>query len=155
VATRTRTVDAATVGPVGRRVGVGIASAALLLALAWPIVAPDELDSLPLSNYPMFAHPRERISHYYVAVLVDRDGAEHRLDLRVVGGTDQPVQAAMTLQQAIRAGEADALCAEIASKVDRPGRVEVQTVWYDSPAWFGGLEEPVDRVVHADCEVGA
>ncbi len=137
----------------GRRIGVGVASAALLVALALPAFVPGELDDLPLSNYPMFAHPRERVTHFYAAVLVDPAGDEHRLDLRVVGGTDQPVQAAMTIGQAVRAGEADALCAEIASQVDRTGRVEVRTVWYDSPGWFGGVEEPVDLVVHAECEV--
>jgi hypothetical protein len=39
-----------------RRIAIGVGSAALLAALAWPAVAPDEFDSLPLSNYPMIAH---------------------------------------------------------------------------------------------------
>ena len=43
-----------------RRGAIAVGSVALLGALAWPAVAPDELDSLPFSNYPMFAHERGR-----------------------------------------------------------------------------------------------
>jgi len=130
---------------------VVFASVVLLLALAWPAVAPEELDSLPFSNYPMFAHPRERVANYYAVVLVDDEGEEHTLDLRVVGGTDQPVQAAMTVRQAIDRGEADSLCEEIAGRVGDSGVVEVIRLRYDGPAWFGGDEEPLERVVHAGC----
>ena len=90
------------------------ASAAVLLVLAWPAVAPREVDSFPISNYPMFAHPRGRVTNFHVVVLVDRDGVERPLDLRTVGGTDQPVQAAMTVQQAVGRGESAELCSEIA-----------------------------------------
>ena len=137
-----------------RRVAIGMASAVLLAALAYPAVAPDELDSLPLSNYPMFAHERERVTGFYVAVRVDPDGVEHGLDLRVVGGTDQPVQAAMTVAQAVRAGEADELCAEVAEQVDEPGAVEILNVRYDAPGWFAGEREPVIRTVYATCPTG-
>jgi hypothetical protein len=134
-----------------RRFGIGLASAALLLALAWPAVAPRELDSLPLSNYPMFAHSREPVSWFHVVVQLDADGAEHRVDLRKVGGTDQPVQAAETVRQAIRRGESAALCAEVAGRLTQPGTVQVLTVAYDAPGWFRGDHEPVDRRVHAEC----
>ena len=70
--------QAATVGVV-RRIGIGAANAALRLASAYSMVAPDELDSLPCSDYPMFAHPRERFSEFLIPVhLVD--GAEHALE---------------------------------------------------------------------------
>lgn len=136
---------------------IGIVNAAVLAVLAWPAVAPDELDSLPLSNYPMFAHERERVSAFHVVFWVDDDGSRHRLDLRAVGGTDQPVQAAMTVAQAVRAGEADELCAEIASRVvgvGAVGTVEVVTVGYDAPGWFGGARAPIARTVHASCPTG-
>ena len=126
-------------------------SVVLLGALAWPAVAPGELDSLPFSNYPMFAHERARVTGFHVAVLVDADGTEHRLDLRTVGGTDQPVQAAMTVAQAIRGGEADELCVEVADRVDEAGSVEIVSVRYDAPGWFAGDREPVARTVHAMC----
>ena len=135
--------------------GIGSASAVLLLALAWPAVAPGEIDSLPLSNYPMFARSRDAVSWFPVVVRHDPDGVEHRLDLRVVGGTDQPVQAAETVRQAIRRGEADALCDELAATLDGPGRVLVLSLAYDAPGWFRGLTEPIDRRLHAECEVPA
>lgn len=134
-----------------RRIAIGVASAGVLAVLAWPAVAPGELDSLPLSNYPMFAHERGRVTRFHVAVLVDPAGEEHGLDLRVVGGTDQPVQAAMTVSQAVRNGEAADLCAEVAEQVDRPGSVEIVSVSYDAPGWFAGDREPVARTVHASC----
>ena len=130
-----------------------VASAALLLALAWPAVAPTEIDSLPLSNYPMFARARDSVSWFPVVVRLDPDGVEHRLDLRVVGGTDQPVQASETVQQAIRRGEAHDLCDEIASALTGPGSVQVLSVAYDAPDWFRGRRDPVDRRLHAECEV--
>jgi hypothetical protein len=132
---------------------IGVASLVLLLALGWPAVAPDEVDSLPLSNYPMFAHPRDAVSWFHVVVRVDAEGAEHRLDLRAVGGTDQPVQAAETVRQAIRRGEADELCAEIADQLHEAGTVQVLTVAHDAPGWFRGRRDPVERRVHAECRV--
>lgn len=128
---------------------------ALLAGLAYPAVAPGELDSLPMSNYPMFAHDRSRVTSFPVAVWLDQDGREHALDARLVGGTDQPVQAAITVRQAIEAGEADLLCREIAEQLDEPGTVEVVAVTYDAPGWFAGRKDPVERTVHAECPSGA
>lgn len=137
-----------------RRVGIGIANAVLLAALAYPAVAPGELDSLPLSNYPMFAHDRSAVTRFSVAVWFDESGQERRLDLRLVGGTDQPVQAAMTVRQAIRAGQSDVLCREIAEQLDEPGTVQVAVVTYNAPGWFAGRKDPVERDVHAECPSG-
>lgn len=137
-----------------RRVGIGIASAALLVAMAYPAVAPGELDSLPLSNYPMFAHDRSPVTRFSVAVWLDETGEERRLDLRLVGGTDQPVQAAMTVRQAIRAQQSDILCREIAEQLDEPGTVQVAVVTYDAPGWFAGRKDPIERDVHAECPSG-
>ena len=136
-----------------RRFGIGIASAALLLAVAWPAVAPTSIDSLPLSNYTMCARPRDKVTWFTAVVRIDDAGNEHRLDLRIVGGTDQPIQASETVRQAVRRGEADQLCDEIASRVDEPGRVQVLTVAYDAPGWFRGERDPVERRVHAECPV--
>lgn len=137
-----------------RRFAIGVVCAALLAAIAWPAVAPNEIDSMPFSNYTMFARPRAAVTWFPVVVRVDGDGDEHRLDLRTVGGTDQPVQAAVTVRQAIRRGEAEQLCGEIALGVDDPGVVQVLTVAYDAPGWFRGQRDPVDRRVHAECAVG-
>lgn len=134
-----------------RRRGIVASSVALLLAVVYPAFHPSELDSFPFSNYPMFAHRRGSISRFDLAVRVDPAGHEHALDPRLIGRTDQPVQAAETVRQAIRAGETDALCAEIADTVDDEGRIEVISVRYDAVAWFRGEREPVDRTLHASC----
>ena len=130
-----------------------VGSVALLVALAWPAIAPGELDSLPLSSYPMFAHERAAVSSFHVAVNVDEDGVEHRLDPHQVGGTDQPMQAVMTVRQAIADGSADELCEAIAARANRRGSVEIATVRLDAVAWFAGEKEPIERIVHATCPV--
>lgn len=135
-----------------RRGVIASACVAGLLAVSWPAVAPDELDSLPFSNYPMFAHPRDRVTPMDIVVVVDPTGVEHRLDLHLVGGTDQPVQAMMTVRQAIRNGEADELCREVAARADRSGTVQVVRVHHDAPAWFAGSRDPLERVVVAECD---
>ena len=137
------------------RVGVVVGSSLLLGLLFWPALSASEIDSLPVSNYPMFAHDRPRISRFDVAVHIDRDGIERRLNPSEVGGTDQPVQAAMTVLQAIRSGRPDALCEEIAETLQLEGAIEVVSVRYDTVAWFRGEREPVDRQVHARCVVGS
>ena len=138
---------------VAHRVGVAVFSAVLLMGLAWPAVAPGEHDGLPLSNYPMFAHRRSAVSQFHVAVNIDVDGVEHRLDPHQIGGTDQPMQAVMTVRQAIVDGGADELCAAIAERADHPGTVEIATVSLDSVGWFAGTKHPLERNVHASCPV--
>src|SRR5690606_32386732 len=98
---------------------------------------------------------RAAVSWFPVAVRVDHDGVEHRLDLRMIGGTDQPVQAAEAIRQAIRRDEADRLCHEIAQRSGDPGEVQILMVAYDAPAWFRGDHEPVERRVHATCPASA
>jgi hypothetical protein len=136
------------------RVGIVAASLALVSFVLWPALHPLEHDSLPRSNYEMFAHRRTAIARFDVAVLVDREGREHRLDPRSVGGTDQPMQAAKTVLQAMRHGVTDELCREIAADLDRAGRVEIVSVRHDAIAWFRGDRRPVERVVHAACPSG-
>ncbi|HWL45499.1 MAG TPA: hypothetical protein VNQ73_21340 [Ilumatobacter sp.] len=137
-----------------RRVAVG-AGAAAIAVLAWPAVDPSSTDSLPVSNYPMFARPRPSVNRFPVVVLHDADHGERRLDPREISGTDQPMQAAMTVSQAVREGTAAELCAEIAAALAEPGTIEVVTATYDAIAWFDGDERPIEREVHAACEAGA
>lgn len=138
-----------------RRWGIVVGGLALLVAVVYPAFHPTELDSFPFSNYPMFAHRRGTVARFDVAVRIDRQGGVHPLDPRRIGGTDQPVQAAETVRQAIRTNAADALCAEIAATVDDDGRIEVISVRYDAVRWFRGDHEPVERVLHASCPAGA
>ena len=143
-----------TVRAVGGR-GIVLASAVFLGFLSWPALSPSEIDSLPLSNYPMFAHPRAEVSRFDSAVLIDAAGKERRLDPHTIGGTEEPMQAAMTVRQAIRTGAAEALCEEIAADLAVDGTVEVVSVRYDTVAWFRGDREPIARDVHARCDTQA
>jgi hypothetical protein len=136
-----------------RRAATLVTSAIALGALAWPAVDPTPVDSLPISSYPMFARPRERVSRYPLVVLRDEAGDARRLDAHAIGGTDEPMQAAMTVSQAIRTDTAAALCAEIAAGVAGPGTIEIVTAAYDSVAWFEGHHDPLDRRVHASCSI--
>jgi hypothetical protein len=144
-----------------RRWGLVAGSVALLAAVLYPAVHPTELDSLPFSNYPMFAHRRGTVTRFDFAVWIGPDGVEHPLDPRRIGGTDQPVQAAETVLQAIRTDATDALCIEIAETVDGGadgtedvGRIEVVSVRYDAVRWFRGDHVPVERTLHASCPIG-
>jgi hypothetical protein len=140
-----------------RRLGVVVGSAVVLGAMLWPAVSPSELDSLPMSNYPMFARPRSQVTSFRSAVLIDAAGRERRLDPSEVSGTDQPMQAAMTLRRSIRDRTADALCGEIAVDLavdgERAGTVQIVTERYDTIAWFRGDRDPLAREVHAECRV--
>jgi hypothetical protein len=139
-----------------RRWGIVAGSLALLVAVVYPAVHPTELDSLPFSNYPMFAHRRGTVTRFDLAVRVDPSGVEHPLDPRRIGGTDQPVQAAETVLQAIRTEATEVLCEEIAATVDdgNDGRIEVISVRYDAVRWFRGDHDPVERTLHASCPIG-
>src|SRR5690606_34546689 len=99
----------------------------------------------------MFARPRARVSSFPYAVLRDDTGDERRLTTREVGATDQPMQAAMSIRQAIDTGTAPELCLEIAAALVEAGTVEVVTARYDAVSWFEGDTRPVDRAVHAEC----
>lgn len=125
-----------------------------LTLVAWPAVSPTEIDGVPLSDYTMFARPRSHVTRLHTVVQVDDDGTEHRLDARAIGGTDQPMQAVMTVRQAIRDGRADRLCREIAATLAPTGAVEIVTLELDAVAWFAGDRTPDQRVVHARCTAG-
>ena len=129
-------------------------SAIALGVLLWPALDPTPVDSLPVSSYPMFARPKQRVSRYPLVVLRDESGDERRLDAREIGGTDEPMQAAMTVSQAIRTDTAPDLCNEIAAGLGERGTIEIVTAAYDAIAWFEGSRDPVDRRIHASCPTG-
>jgi hypothetical protein len=116
-------------------------------------------DSLPLSNYPMFTARRAQVTSIERAIGVDVDGSEHVLAPELTGGTVEVIHAAQTIVDAIRAGSANELCAEIANRVAESGdadttevlvvreRFDIVTALDDDDA------EPVDRRLHARCEV--
>jgi hypothetical protein len=112
-------------------------------------------DSFPLSNYPMFSYDRGRVNALDTAVGITAAGEQERLTPEVIAGGYEVIHAARTVSKAIRSGDAPALCAEIAARSgdDDIVRIEVVTETYDTIRWFDGDETPVDRVVHASCEV--
>jgi len=135
-----------------RRQMIAVLAIALVAALVWP--APAGRDSFPLSNYPMFAAARPTETSFRTAVGVDATGEYLRLSPPDIGGTDQVIQAAATIRQAIEDDAADVLCDEIAERISgRAIVVEVVTERYDTIAWFDGRTEPIDRRVHASCLV--
>ena len=64
------------------------------------------------------------------------------------------IQAAGTIAQAIRSGSTEDLCREVLDKVSAPVvAVEIVTETYDVVGYFEGAKEPVQRTVHARCEL--
>lgn len=117
-------------------------------------------DSFPLSNYPMFTARRSQVTTIERTIGVASDGTERVLGPQLTGGTVEVIQAAQTIFDAIHGGTADALCAEIAERVgpvdDGPVEVVVVTERYDVVAALSADHaEPIDRQVHARCDVPA
>jgi hypothetical protein len=116
-------------------------------------------DSLPLSNYPMFTARRAQVTSIERAIGIARDGDEHVLAPELTGGTVEVIHAAQTIFDAIRAGSADALCDEIAERVadadnKTTSEILIVTERFDVVAALQADDpEPVERVVHARCEV--
>jgi hypothetical protein len=137
----------------GRRwVAYGIT---LIAVVAVALPGFTDRDSFPLSNYPMFSNDRGRINAFDTAVGVDVGGNVERLSPRRISGSYEVIHAASTVSKAIRAGDADGLCREIAARSRGHGlvRIEVVTETYDAVRWFEGDETPLARRVHARCEV--
>jgi hypothetical protein len=141
----------------GRR-AAALASLAIAGAVALPVVRGPGHDSYPLSTYPMFARDRGRTSVLDTAVALDQAGRQLTLRPELIGGTHEPVHAAVTVYEAIVAGEADRLCSEVADRVAADGpddarTVQVVTESYDAVAWFDGAHEPQARLVRSTCAV--
>jgi hypothetical protein len=132
---------------------VYVVAAVAVAGVAAPGIS--DRDSFPLSNYPMFSYDRGRVTALDSAVGVTDTGEYERLSPEIIAGGYEPIHAAQTVAKAIRSGEADDLCAEVAQRARRDGivRIEVVTETYDTIRWFDGDETPIKRVVHASCRV--
>jgi hypothetical protein len=73
-------------------------------------------DSFPLSTYPIYATARPRQATFVTAHGQRTDGSAHRLSIDVIARTDDPLIAASRVGDAVAAGRADELCAEIAAR---------------------------------------
>jgi hypothetical protein len=93
------------------RLAAVVAGTALLIA---PAVR--DHDSFPLSSYPVYASARGREATFVTVHGQGADGSVHRLSMDVIARTDDPLIAASRVADAVSAGRADALCAEIAGR---------------------------------------
>jgi hypothetical protein len=141
----------------GRRRALAVA-AAVVVGVALPglrmVASSDAPDGLPLSTYPMFTRDGGRVVDQPTVVAVSPGGRIDRLSPEVIAGTDQVMQAAMTVHRAVETGPAAsrALCEEVAGRVDAPANVAVVVERYDPIAWSEGDVEPIDRRTVVTCE---
>ena len=124
----------------------------VLAALAAPVVF--DRDSFPLSTYPMYARTRGTEVSFVTAQGVRNDETV-ALSLEAIGASDDPLVVAGELRTAIRRGEADRRCVEIASRVGDASidRVEVVTERHDTVVRLEGGDSLRGRTVHAICVV--
>jgi hypothetical protein len=81
-------------------------------------------------------------------------GDVDRLSPETIAGTDQVIQAGVSVRQALDSGPSAtrALCADVAGRVDAPATVAVVVERHDSVAWSAGDREPIERRILAACE---
>jgi hypothetical protein len=84
------------------------------------------VDSFPLSTYPVYATARSRTATFVTAHGERADGSERRLSIEVIAGSDDPLIAASRVADAVAAGRADDVCAQIAARA--PSDVAVVVV---------------------------
>lgn len=135
-------------------------SAVIVVLVAFPglrmLVEDSTADGFPLSTYPMFTNDPGRIVELPTVVATGEDGAVERLSPQQIAGTDQVIQAAVTVQDAVRGGRSAtaALCREVAARVERPSTtIAVVVERHDAIAWSGDpAAEPLSRRVVTTCE---
>jgi hypothetical protein len=126
--------------------------AGVLVAVLSPLIT--SRDSFPLSTYPMYAGVGPRLDHFLTVVGVDPAGTAHTLSLATIARTDDPLIAESLLDQAVRGGRADALCAEVAGRVGADAvSVEVVDELHDVVEKAQGKPSLRDRAVVARCPV--
>jgi hypothetical protein len=136
-----------------------VATVVVVVLLVLPVVL--DCDSFPLSTYPMYSRARAAEVTIPTAIGIDRTGAEHRLTLHVIGGSDDPLIVAGALRTAIRQGRADDRCRLVAERasdtlVDELGLVRIEVVMerHDVIAQVSGEPSLLERIVHAACPPG-
>ena len=125
------------------------------VAVLFPLLGPLESDSYPLSTYPMFSEDRGREASIATAVGLDAAGTVVRLDPESIGGADEVILAAATVSDAIRRGEVDQLCTEIATRLvgSDIASVVVRTERIDVVAHIADDAPPLSVRDHGNCEV--
>lgn len=131
----------------------------MAVAVVSPLWRSPRADSFPLSTYPMFSAPRERV-HLDVAQIVDRDGALRPVPAHLLG-SDEVLQSAATLADAVRRGEGAAarLCQRVAGEVAGEAslrdavRIEIARQLWEPVSALVGAREPLERRVLTRCAV--
>lgn len=139
-----------------RRIAWAAAIAVVVVVGVVPVAL--DRDSFPLSTYPMFSYRRTSTEVVDTAVATEPGGRTWRLSPVQIAATDEVITAAATVSDAIAAGRTDDLCAQIAARVADDGpddatAIEVVSERYDAIEWFEGNHTPLERDVHARCEV--
>lgn len=135
--------------------GRHLVTAAVVGALLLPVAL--DRDDFPLATYPMYARQRAEVVSITTAIGLRADGSDTTLGLDVIGETDDPLIAVGELRAAIRAGDAERRCAEIAARVnDRTvTTVLVVSERHDVVEHVRDGDGFQDRTVHAECRVEA
>lgn len=140
------------------RTAWAVASVVVLAALLSPLVR--GRDGFPLSNYPMFAEPRDTSVKIRHVIGVTADARVRPLPPRMLG-TDEIMQAnQIALFAAKHKQRAAELCTRTAAEIAARGddwrdivRVEVRTDEYDAIRYWLEDRTPLRGRVHAECEV--
>ena len=127
----------------------GLLAALIVLS---PLGREPTSDTYPLSTYPMFAADRGASHRIATAVELTGDGEVRRLSPELIAGTDEVVLAGVTVARAVRGGEADELCAEIAARLGAGRRVEVRTETVDVVALVADGAPASAVETHAACD---
>jgi hypothetical protein len=135
----------------------GTARRVATVVVVCAVVAPAlrNIDSFPLSTYPMYASARARVTTFPTAVAFVA-GVERRLPIEVIADTDDPLIATSRVRAAIDAGAAAALCGEIATRAAADvdvdvDAIEVVTETHDTVDLAAGRPSLLERTVHARC----
>lgn len=146
----------------GQRAWALVVSAVVVLLVALPgirmLVEDEAPDGFPLSTYPMFSRDPGRVVVLPTVVALAPDGAVGRLSPQTIAGTDQVIQASVTVRDAVRRGTAAAeqLCEEVAGRVSPPATIAVVEERHDAIRWSADSSvEPLERRVVVTCEAAS
>lgn len=124
---------------------------AVLVAVISPAVR--DRDSFPLSTYPMYATARPDVVGLGTVVGIDQRGATQRLSMATIARSDDPLVAASLVRTAIHEGDTEALCREVARRVDDDiAAIQVVEERHDLDRYAAGDPSLIRRRVHATCE---
>lgn len=131
-----------------RRWAPHLAMAAFVLAVMSPALKSPAFQSVPLSNYPMYARDAGPVVSLPTVIRL-RDGEPVSMSIL---DTDDPLVAVTRLRRTIEVGGDTLvdLCERIADRLDG-ARVAIATERHDAVAHLEGRESLVDRRVHVRC----